>query len=77
MTPSSSGCSRRSTTRPTRAAVTAERRLLAALEAGCSAPVGAYATGQAGHRTGCGLEASSSAPGRQIRSLALLDAARG
>jgi hydroxymethylbilane synthase len=28
----------------TRAAVTAERRLLAALEAGCSAPVGAYAT---------------------------------
>ncbi|HEY5017037.1 MAG TPA: hydroxymethylbilane synthase [Streptosporangiaceae bacterium] len=33
---------------PTRAAVTAERSLLAALEAGCSAPVGAYATGQAG-----------------------------
>jgi hydroxymethylbilane synthase len=30
---------------PTRAAVTAERSLLAALEAGCSAPVGAYATG--------------------------------
>ena len=30
---------------PTRAAVTAERALLAALEAGCSAPVGAYATG--------------------------------
>jgi hydroxymethylbilane synthase len=29
----------------TRAAVTAERTLLAALEAGCSAPVGAYATG--------------------------------
>jgi hydroxymethylbilane synthase len=29
---------------PTRAAVTAERSLLAALEAGCSAPVGAYAT---------------------------------
>ena len=28
-----------------RAAVTAERSLLAALEAGCSAPVGAYATG--------------------------------
>ena len=28
---------------PTRAAVTAERELLAALEAGCSAPVGAYA----------------------------------
>jgi hydroxymethylbilane synthase len=32
---------------PTRAAVTAERSLLAALEAGCSAPVGAYAV-QAG-----------------------------
>ena len=29
--------------RPSRAAVTAERGLLAALEAGCSAPVGAYA----------------------------------
>jgi len=29
---------------PTRAAVTAERSLLAALEAGCSAPVGAHAT---------------------------------
>lgn len=29
----------------TRAAVTAERSLLAALEAGCSAPIGAYATG--------------------------------
>jgi hydroxymethylbilane synthase len=28
----------------TRAAVTAERAVLAALEAGCSAPVGAYAT---------------------------------
>ena len=32
----------------TRAAVTAERSLLAALEAGCSAPVGAYATVLAG-----------------------------
>jgi len=32
----------------TRSAVTAERSLLAALEAGCSAPVGAYATGYAG-----------------------------
>ncbi len=32
----------------TRAAVTAERSLLAALEAGCSAPVGAYATVQPG-----------------------------
>jgi hydroxymethylbilane synthase len=32
----------------TRAAVTAERSLLTALEAGCSAPVGAYATGLAG-----------------------------
>ncbi|MGH3292253.1 MAG: hydroxymethylbilane synthase, partial [Trebonia sp.] len=35
---------------PTRAAVTAERSLLAALEAGCSAPVGAYATRAGGHR---------------------------
>jgi hydroxymethylbilane synthase len=33
---------------PTRAAVTAERAVLAALEAGCSAPVGAFAT-HAGH----------------------------
>jgi hydroxymethylbilane synthase len=33
---------------PTRAAVTAERSLLAALEAGCSAPVGAYASSSAG-----------------------------
>jgi hydroxymethylbilane synthase len=32
----------------TRAAVTAERSLLAALEAGCSAPVGAHATSQPG-----------------------------
>jgi hydroxymethylbilane synthase len=32
----------------TRAAVTAERSLLAALEAGCTAPVGAYASGHAG-----------------------------
>jgi hydroxymethylbilane synthase len=30
---------------PTRAAVTAERTVLAELEAGCSAPLGAYATG--------------------------------
>jgi hydroxymethylbilane synthase len=35
---------------PTRAAVTAERSLLAALEAGCSAPVGAYATATGGRR---------------------------
>jgi hydroxymethylbilane synthase len=35
---------------PTRAAVTAERSLLAALEAGCTAPVGAYATQAAGNR---------------------------
>jgi hydroxymethylbilane synthase len=34
----------------TRACVTAERSLLAALEAGCSAPVGAYATCQAQDR---------------------------
>ena len=35
---------------PTRAAVTAERTLLAALEAGCSAPVGAYAIHTGGSR---------------------------
>ena len=35
---------------PTRAAVTAERSLLAALEAGCTAPVGAYAIPAAGNR---------------------------
>jgi hydroxymethylbilane synthase len=35
---------------PTRAAVTAERSLLAALEAGCSAPVGAYAFQTGGNR---------------------------
>ena len=35
---------------PTRAAVTAERSLLAALEAGCTAPVGAYAIQVAGNR---------------------------
>lgn len=46
---------------PTRAAVTAERILLGALEAGCSAPVGAYATG-AGHLRLQGLVAGI-APG--------------
>ena len=35
---------------PTRAAVTAERSLLGALEAGCSAPVGAYAVHATAHR---------------------------
>ncbi|HEY1668950.1 MAG TPA: hydroxymethylbilane synthase [Trebonia sp.] len=35
---------------PTRAAVTAERSLLEALEAGCTAPVGAYAIQTAGNR---------------------------
>jgi len=35
---------------PTRAAVTAERSLLEALEAGCSAPVGAYAIQTGGNR---------------------------
>lgn len=35
---------------PTRAAVAAERSLLAALEAGCSAPVGAYAVQTGGDR---------------------------
>ena len=43
----------------TRAAVTAERSLLAALEAGCSAPVGAYAVQRA--RAGCAWRALYSA----------------
>jgi len=53
----------------TRAAVTAERSLLAALEAGCSAPVGGYATGLAGtdrlHLSGIvlGIRAGSFQPG--------------
>ena len=34
---------------PSRAAVTAERTVLAALEAGCSAPIGAYAAGTRDH----------------------------
>ena len=37
-------CAARDRRRRTRSAVTAERSLLAALEAGCTAPVGAYAT---------------------------------
>jgi len=49
---------------PTRAAVLAERALLAALEAGCSAPVGGYATtsGSELQLTGTVIEAQSSAP---------------
>ena len=48
---------------PTRAAVLAERALLAALEAGCSAPVGGYATtsGNELQLTGTVIEAQSSA----------------
>ncbi|MEV7187792.1 hydroxymethylbilane synthase [Kitasatospora sp. NPDC093102] len=50
----------------TRLAVAAERALLAALEAGCSAPVGAIATGnlgQPGHSTGLfRIEAAVGAP---------------
>ena len=53
----------------TRAAVTAERSLLAALEAGCSAPVGAYAVGQAGHRP--------AAPGRRRARRSVSDRAAG
>ncbi len=53
---------------PTRAAVTAERSLLAALEAGCSAPVGAYADPD-GQRTGCTWRASYLAYLRQVSSL--------
>lgn len=57
---------------PTRAAVTAERSLLAALEAGCSAPVGAYAVLSAGrlHLEGVVL----SAPGASFQP-AVVDAA--
>jgi len=53
----------------TRAAVTAERSLLAALEAGCSAPVGAYATGQPGtgrlrlHAVVLGAQPATGQPG--------------
>jgi hydroxymethylbilane synthase len=55
--------------KPTRAAVTAERSLLAALEAGCSAPVGGYAAGVASggrlHLQGVvlGVHAGTSQPG--------------
>jgi hydroxymethylbilane synthase len=54
---------------PTRAAVTAERSLLAALEAGCTAPVGAYATIQPGtgrlrlHAVVLGAQPATSQPG--------------
>ena len=54
---------------PTRAAVTAERSLLAALEAGCSAPVGGYATGQPGtarlrlHGVVLGTQSATPQPG--------------
>ncbi|MEH1099994.1 hydroxymethylbilane synthase [Micromonospora sp. CPCC 205561] len=41
---------------PSRAAVTAERALLATLEAGCSAPVAAYAVVAEGEPTGSGVE---------------------
>jgi hydroxymethylbilane synthase len=48
---------------PTRSAVQAERALLAALEAGCSAPVGGYATAAAHelHLTGMVTEAETAA----------------
>ena len=47
---------------PSRAAVQAERALLSALEAGCSAPVGGYATaaGRELHLTGTVTEAYTS-----------------
>ncbi|MDG4794133.1 hydroxymethylbilane synthase [Micromonospora sp. WMMD1082] len=41
---------------PSRAAVTAERAMLATLEAGCSAPVAAYAVVAEGEPTGSGAE---------------------
>jgi hydroxymethylbilane synthase len=54
--------------RATRAAVTAERSLLAALEAGCSAPVGAYAVSRADnslrlHAAVFGMSAVNPQPG--------------
>jgi hydroxymethylbilane synthase len=54
---------------PTRAAVKAERALLAALEAGCSAPVGGYATVSARELqlTGMVTEAGTSGVPRSIR----------
>lgn len=63
----------------TRAAVTAERSLLAALEAGCSAPVGAYAVpGQAGqdrlHLQGVVLGQTGTV--RESGEAAMADAAR-
>jgi hydroxymethylbilane synthase len=52
---------------PTRRAVEAERALLAALEAGCSAPVGAYATvaEQELHLTGTVAEAGADGAGTE------------
>ncbi|MBS2965064.1 hydroxymethylbilane synthase [Actinocrinis puniceicyclus] len=54
---------------PTRAAVRAERALLAALEAGCSAPVGGYATATADELqlTGTVTEADTPDAPRSIR----------
>ena len=45
---------------PSRAAVTAERAMLATLEAGCSAPVAAYAVVAEGEPTGSGAEGEDS-----------------
>ena len=59
-TPTSSSSLRCSTTPTTRAAVTAERALLAALEAGCTAPVGALAEVGRGRRRPRALPAGPS-----------------
>jgi hydroxymethylbilane synthase len=63
---------------PSRAATTAERALLAALQAGCSAPVGAYAAGTSTLRLhalvtaadgGSALRASASGPAAEAQRL--------
>ena len=53
---------------PTRAAVTAERALLAALEAGCSAPVGALAEVVEGERRRRSCRCAPWSPRRTARA---------
>ena len=56
---------------PTRAAVTAERAVLARLEAGCTAPVGALATVRDGHGIPAGAVAAPDGPEPAGPTLAL------
>ena len=65
--PSWRRCSQAVTDQASMAAVTAERSLLEALEAGCSAPIGAYAAG-CGHRCGCGPPVMSPDGSRVLRA---------